>query len=160
MRSTRVVHIEGKCDDDEIYLLRKVISIDYDGDMRRSHCFTNTKNICGIGDWANSNIDATGRIAISNASIQDIYNDLVMILRIVKSLRVKVKVSESKHIDRVYGILTTYENNDGYVKVAWDSRYGDDETIPKPRNSKLAESLYKAMPSLSDQRITMCGREW
>lgn len=89
MGNWTTVNIVGTCAESEVAELRK--ALDPGRDYRNFHCLV-CGGICGLPNWAGTNINATGNLAERGYNAESVREQLEVLAMVAPSLAVKVHV--------------------------------------------------------------------
>jgi hypothetical protein len=141
MGNWMTVHIIGTCAPSEVGLLADEIAYDReDRDNRHPfHCLCNTGGICGLGNWADTNIDRIGNLAERGYTVESVAQQLEKIAIRVPSLRLKVYCGGDYESTKCTATITL-ENGKAVVGM---SEVDDVGGIPvEQMNDNLMKALY------------------
>lgn len=90
MGNWTTVKIEGTCGEEDVPALKRAVNTGNNWD--EFHCLCNPNSICGLGDWAGTQIDVVGNLAERDYDKHDVQEQLQKLLKVAPSLCVRVHV--------------------------------------------------------------------
>lgn len=134
MGNWRRVQIIGTCKKDEVYLLRKAISV-----AAPFHCLSYTQVICGLGDWAKENINVVGNLAERDYQPVDIITALhkYIVLK-VPSLELIIRIGGGYESDSCVGVIKVKNEIIEYLSP-------DINKMPEISKDHIRKNMYRAM---------------
>lgn len=138
MGNWTTVNIEGSCPKDEVAALRSYVNAYQNKDYDNFHCLSNTGGLCGLGDWANEGISATGNLAERDFDYQDVAETLRIIGQKCPNADIKIHVGgEYESLECV----KTVHLSSGEVVIKDPER----PTLSPINQAQIAGNLFKAI---------------
>jgi hypothetical protein len=135
MGDWRKVHIEGTCGDGDVPALRT--ALDPGRDYENFHCLV-CGGVSGLPNWAAEKIYTTGNLAERNYDEHSVAEQLVKLVKVAPSLRIKIYVGGENESDEC--VATVVLDDDG-VRVCKPQM----ETLPPIKREQMATNLFNQM---------------